>query len=98
MSKDIQINKFAVQRNGVLYGPGQAAGSIIIDLPDEEADKLIAESNRTIVEIPRHEEIEMKVSAAMKAATSKSSRKASAAKAAPETVGLDTVDPSSTVK
>lgn len=69
MSKDIQILKFAVKRNGVRFGPGLPAGNVIYGLPDEEADHLIAESNGTIVELPKREDVEKKVAAAQTAAT-----------------------------
>jgi hypothetical protein len=53
MTKDIQVLKFAVRRDGIRFGPGLEAGNILYDIPDKEADKLIAESNGTIVELPR---------------------------------------------
>ncbi len=66
MSKDIQILKFNVKRDGVRFGPGLPAGNIICNLPDEEADRLIAESNGTIVELPKREDVEKKVAAKTK--------------------------------
>ncbi|MDT8901840.1 hypothetical protein [Anaeroselena agilis] len=64
MSKDVQILKFNVKRDGVRFGPGQPAGAIMYDLSDKEADKLVAESNGTIVELPRREEAAKRQAAA----------------------------------
>jgi hypothetical protein len=58
MTKDIQILKFSVRRDGVDYGPGHPDGAVIYDLPTDEADKLIAESNETIVELPKREAVQ----------------------------------------
>lgn len=68
MTKDIQVLKFAVRRNGVRFGPGLPAGAILYDLPAAEANKLIAESNGTIVELQKREAVEQKVAAAAAAA------------------------------
>jgi hypothetical protein len=94
MTKDIQVLKFCVRRNKVRYGPGQPAGSILYDLPDEEADHLIAESNGTIVELPRREAVEQKVSAAKGGKTKAATAPAPSAAAGD---GLGSIDPSSTV-
>lgn len=85
-TKDVQINKFRVKCDGVYYGPGQSAGNILYDLPEEMADALIADSNGTIVEIPKRE-------------TNQNNVKNVKKKSAPEEeIGLPAVDPKGTVK
>lgn len=56
MTKSIEILKFRVRRDGVYFGPGQPRGKFIYDLPKKEADKLIAESNGTIIELPKRQQ------------------------------------------
>jgi len=84
-TKDVQVNRFRVKYGGEYYGPGQEAGTIIYDLPAEMADKLIEESNGTIIEIPKREDV-----------AAKSGKKGTAAKEVES--GLDAVDPAGTVK
>lgn len=48
MAKNLLINKFNVRFNGERY----SAGDVISDVPDKIANKLIKESNGTIIEIP----------------------------------------------
>lgn len=95
MSKDIQILKFNVRRDNVRYGPGQDAGNIIYDLPDKEAEKLIAESNGTIVELPRREYIKQKTAAAGKDGKSKNPAEPNNDD---NSGGLPGIDPNATVK
>lgn len=53
--KSVHILQFQVQRDGELFGPDHPNGAILHDLPDAEADALIAGSNGTIVELPASE-------------------------------------------
>jgi len=84
--KDVQINKFRVIYEGVAYGPGQEAGSVIVDLPDEIADPLIAGSMGRIIDITRHE-----------APVPKGKKKKDAPAESDEVPALPGVDPGKTV-
>ena len=99
-TKDVQVLKFAVRRDKVRYGPGQEAGSVIYDLPTEVADSLIAESNGTIVELPKREEVlQRRGAAGSKPPKPKKSELEQSAGTDGANVGeLPSVDPSSTVK
>ena len=48
---NLHIKRFSVRREGVNYGPN----SVIYDVPEDEAEKLISESNGTIEAMPERD-------------------------------------------
>lgn len=83
---DILVKQFTVRREGRNYGPQ----SIIQGVPDEEAAKLIAESNGALVELPARE-AEPETDAKEPTAGKSGGKKA-------DDAALPNVDPAATVK